>query len=251
VSLFLTLINKYGGNEKDMTQWKKIEDYPSYEVSKNGNVRSYYFNKDPKPLKPSYNADGYATVRLYNNGDWKTFYIHRLVMAAFEGPCPDGMEVHHKNENRSDNRFQNLCYIDRSEHMSLHMLTYPMKQCLWVIRNTDYEKGVVANFFDISQQNIGRGLRRNLPQAELSDEELYQLAEFWLSTTYYGVRNIERAYANYLSLNTNLNYTELHEKVQLSYSSVKRLPNLKYPSINIEWSFKQRLDTVREHYENV
>jgi hypothetical protein len=34
--------------------------------------------------------------------------VHRLVLLAFVGPCPDGMEACHNNGNASDNRQENL-----------------------------------------------------------------------------------------------------------------------------------------------
>ena len=37
-----------------------------------------------------------------------TKYIHRLVLEAFVGPCPEGMETCHNNGVRTDNRLENL-----------------------------------------------------------------------------------------------------------------------------------------------
>jgi hypothetical protein len=34
--------------------------------------------------------------------------IHRMVLQAFVGECPDGMECCHNNSNPSDNRLENL-----------------------------------------------------------------------------------------------------------------------------------------------
>lgn len=42
--------------------------------------------------------------------------VHRLVMAAFVGPCPDGIEVCHNNGNPADNRLSNLRYGTHSEN---------------------------------------------------------------------------------------------------------------------------------------
>ena len=38
-------------------------------------------------------------------------------MAAFVGPCPDGMEVCHNNGDATDNRLENLRYGSHSENM--------------------------------------------------------------------------------------------------------------------------------------
>lgn len=42
--------------------------------------------------------------------------IHQIVLEAFCGPCPDGMEVLHGNGIRTDNRLSNLRYGTRSEN---------------------------------------------------------------------------------------------------------------------------------------
>lgn len=48
-------------------------------------------------------------------------YIHRLIMVAEEGfDAVKGMDVHHKNEVRWDNRSENLKLMDPAEHISHH-----------------------------------------------------------------------------------------------------------------------------------
>jgi hypothetical protein len=42
--------------------------------------------------------------------------VHSLVMLAFVGPRPDGLEVCHNNGVASDNRLSNLRYDTRSEN---------------------------------------------------------------------------------------------------------------------------------------
>lgn len=42
----------------------------------------------------------------------KRFYVHRLVMAAFVGPCPADCHVDHVNRVRDDNRLCNLRYLN-------------------------------------------------------------------------------------------------------------------------------------------
>jgi hypothetical protein len=45
---------------------------------------------------------------------------HVLVYEAANGPIPKGFDVHHKNENRQDNRLENLELMTRAGHASLH-----------------------------------------------------------------------------------------------------------------------------------
>ena len=57
--------------------------------------------------------NGYRTVGLYRDGRGKTSYVHRLVVEAFLGPSPDGMEAAHGNGRRDDNRLSNLRWDTR------------------------------------------------------------------------------------------------------------------------------------------
>src|SRR5699024_9639299 len=58
--------------------------------------------------------DGRVSVNLFRDNIGYTRRVHRLVMEAFVGPCPEGMEVCHWNDNASDNRLSNLRYDTRS-----------------------------------------------------------------------------------------------------------------------------------------
>ena len=49
----------------------------------------------------------------------KRFGIHRYVMHSFKG-FQKGMDIHHINEDKFDNRLDNLVYLTRAEHISYH-----------------------------------------------------------------------------------------------------------------------------------
>lgn len=51
---------------------------------------------------------GYLRVTLRRDGESINELVHRLVLLAFVGPCPDGMEGCHKDGNRANNRRDNL-----------------------------------------------------------------------------------------------------------------------------------------------
>lgn len=85
-------------------QWKDIADFDNYEVSDLGNVRNKTTGKILKPLK----KNGYLYVDLYNNGDSKHKYIHRLVANSFI-PNPLNLpQVNHKDCNRANNNVDNV-----------------------------------------------------------------------------------------------------------------------------------------------
>lgn len=54
--------------------------------------------------------EGYPSVTLRRDNKSHSRCVHQLVMLAFVGPCPDGMEVAHENGTRLDPRLANLSY---------------------------------------------------------------------------------------------------------------------------------------------
>ena len=98
-----------------MEEWKNIIGYEGlYEVSSYGKVRSLdrYDNRNcfrkGKVLSPAKDRYGYLFVVLCCNGKCKTIKVHRLVAQAFI-ENPDNLpEVNHKDEDKTNNRVENL-----------------------------------------------------------------------------------------------------------------------------------------------
>ena len=105
--------------------WKTINEYPAYQVSDTGLVRSLYRTHGAsgkrintvRMLKPGTDGPGYLTVHLCKNSTLKTYAVHRLVLAAFVGSCPDGLEANHLDGDKLNNRIGNLEWITSSENM--------------------------------------------------------------------------------------------------------------------------------------
>lgn len=97
--------------------WKDVIGYSGlYQVSNMGRIKSLLFNKE-KFLKPWKRKAGHFLVNLYINKKSKTFYLHKLIMEAFIGPCPDGLEVRHLDGNGTNNILSNLKYGTRTENV--------------------------------------------------------------------------------------------------------------------------------------
>jgi NUMOD4 motif-containing protein/HNH endonuclease len=76
-------------------------------ISRPGRILGQYPNK----------KSGRLQVSLYKDGSQKTHPVHRLVAAAFIGPCPDGMEVCHGPRGMLCNEPGNLRYDTRRNNL--------------------------------------------------------------------------------------------------------------------------------------
>lgn len=68
-------------------------------------------------LRPGLDPNGYHRLCLHREGTAFTRKVHRLVLEAFVGPCPDGMMCCHANGVRNDNRLENLRWDTASANM--------------------------------------------------------------------------------------------------------------------------------------
>lgn len=83
-----------------------IPKHPDYTINQTGNV----WSKRRKRFLKSWLRSGYPTVALTDNGKSCSFYIHRLLLETFVGPCPDGMECRHLDGNPMNYQLNNLCW---------------------------------------------------------------------------------------------------------------------------------------------
>lgn len=110
-----------------MEQWKSIPSYDGYEASNLGRIRNAQTGRVLK-CKPR-KGNRYALVHVGWNyarqGPRGTYprrrvrmrLVHVLVAAAWNGPCPPGHEVNHKDTDRSNNRADNLEYVTHKRNM--------------------------------------------------------------------------------------------------------------------------------------
>ena len=107
--------------------WLPVVGYEGfYEVSNLGNVRSVdreFVNArghkrlwPGKAIKPMVGTNGYPSVGLKKIGTVKRCNVHSLVMAAFVGGRPHGMDILHKDGCKTNPKLDNLRYGTKSEN---------------------------------------------------------------------------------------------------------------------------------------
>lgn len=103
--------------------WKPIPDFPDYEASDSGLIRNSVTGRVRNIKARNCNGTGYYMTPMRVNGQWRLRTVHRLVAAAFLGPCPSGREVNHKNSNKLDNCADNLEYVTHQQNSRHHFDT--------------------------------------------------------------------------------------------------------------------------------
>lgn len=93
--------------------WKYIDKNCLYSINSIGQIRN---NKTNKLLSLHKNKYGYIIAGLKINNKYKSFSVHRLVAKLFiNNPNPKEFNVvNHINENKSDNRAENLEWCTQS-----------------------------------------------------------------------------------------------------------------------------------------
>jgi len=98
--------------------WRPVVGYEGiYDVSSLGQVRSLprnpevrsrgYFPRPGKILSPAM-RNNYPAVLLYKNRDREHVNVHTIVLEAFAGPRPDGMQASHLDGDTTNNASANL-----------------------------------------------------------------------------------------------------------------------------------------------
>ena len=113
-----------------MEEWRPVVGYEGlYEVSSHGRVRSldrvttYMDGRrvayQGRVLALSDNGYGYAVVTLSRGRrDKKVRLVHSLVMESFDGPRPTGFDICHRDNDKRNNRPENLRYDTREGNLA-------------------------------------------------------------------------------------------------------------------------------------
>lgn len=153
-------------------EWKGIKEYPMYEISSLGRVRSYFKTGGgtrtvPKLLCNKIDRIGYSFIHLKNDNGRKPLRIHRLVAEAFL-PNPNNYpEVNHLDENKQNNCISNLEWCTRytNTHYSKVWSHTERKVCQYDVNNvyirTWNSLSEASRFINVTPQSVFNAIKHN------------------------------------------------------------------------------------------
>ena len=89
----------------------------NYLVGSNGFLFRYSNSSDLEQVKKSLNGSGYVSISV-TVGGVREKMLHRVIYRVFKGKIPEGMEIHHKDQNKLNNSIDNLSTATRSQNNS-------------------------------------------------------------------------------------------------------------------------------------
>lgn len=148
---------------------REIQDFPGYWIYEDGRVWS-----SSRSIFIKGYVDQYKRYVLYKNGKAFGRLAHRLVLEAFVGSCPDGMECRHLDGNPQNNHVSNLkwgTHVVNEQDKKIHGTDnsgekhYGSKLCEDDVKSIrlmigNYTQSEIADLFGVSQQLISK-LSRN------------------------------------------------------------------------------------------
>lgn len=96
-------------------QWKIIPEYPMYEASTLGNIRRIGRKKNRSFSKDKY---GYMMIQMFHKGKMICKKVHRLILATFKPTDNQNLQVNHINEDKADNRLENLEWVTPRQNVA-------------------------------------------------------------------------------------------------------------------------------------
>jgi hypothetical protein len=154
---------------------RAIPEWPGYSADTDGGIWS-----GGRKLKTCKTKYGYHQVRLFRPGlpRGRGLYVHRLILETFVGPCPPGMECCHNDDDKDNNRLDNLRWDTRSsnridafrngrlegrprgERIKNHILSEQDIPEIFEMRKTGLSQRAIGRRLGVSQQLISDVLTR-------------------------------------------------------------------------------------------
>jgi hypothetical protein len=118
-------------NDTPPVEYREVVGHPGYRVGSDGTYWTRWRHKrrkgwkdgfesqlsgEWKELRPHVDRKGYLSGRFTTRGKTISIRLHRVVLVAFVGPQPIGMECRHLDGDKRNNRLGNLCWGTREEN---------------------------------------------------------------------------------------------------------------------------------------
>ncbi len=149
-----------------MENWLNVVDFEGiYEVSNFGNIRS---SKNKQLKKITIDSNGRPYLGLWKNNKQKIVRPHKLVLEAFVGKAPQGMECCHNDGNQQNSRLENLRWdTPKNNHADKlkHGTSNTGERCNWAkltkakvisIRADIRTQKEIATEYGVQQSQISR-----------------------------------------------------------------------------------------------
>lgn len=148
--------------------WRPVVGYlGAYEVSNHGRVKRVGRYGTPGQILKGiiHGAGGHVRVNLSYRGVARLTYVHRIVLEAFVGPCPDGYQCRHfPDRDPRNNHLDNLSWgtaqqnaLDKATH-GTHPDRKGEKHPLAKLTEAAIERARKLNAQGVSQARIGAEL---------------------------------------------------------------------------------------------
>lgn len=165
--------------------WKDIEGYENlYQISNLGRVKSFKTNK-PKYMTPQPDSRGYLQIGLIKDKKRKNFKIHRLVANAFINRLEDKDFVNHINEDKQDNRAENLEWVAVVENNNHGTRNERLSNTL---KNRKLPEGQILKALETKKRNgtlCNKGLKVRCVEEDIVFNKIKEAAD------YYNIRGCE------------------------------------------------------------